>query len=319
MDVWSSHHNKNRIKKILLGNIYQVDLLEEQLKKKIPEPLKLVLKESHEDLINIKKFLENRDIEVLQYECNSIYDLIHVRNDYVICDDEMYICNEVPYLADLYKNVPKLIRAPAAPKDLGYCPNIFIHDDYCILDGLEKEPYMYFRDRFKNKRKIITAFNEGHSDGIYANIADKVWLTNGEVLNFKKYFPGQPVYQMSTTAGGTVNDWMDVRRFDHIRKELEKTSGRYFVYGRVMDDSSINFIEEYLKHWVGYCDETLFDMSMLVLDPNNVMVISQNSDVYNFLENLGITVHKVQWRHRFFWDGGLHCITNEIEREKNKL
>jgi hypothetical protein len=319
MEIWCSHHNKNKIKKILLGNIYEADLLEEQLKKHIPEPLKVVLRESHEDLANIKKFLETWGIGVFQYQCRDIYDLVHVRNDYVICDDSMYICNRLPYLAPLYDSVKKkLIQAPAVSRDIGYCPNIFLHDDYCILDGLPKDPYMYFREKLRGKRKIITALNEGHSDGIYTNIADKAWLTNGEPLNFSKYFPGQPVYQMSTTAGGTVNDWMDLRRFDHIRKELEKTSGRYFIYGRVMDDSAMTFVDEYLKHWVGYCDETLFDMSMLVLDPNNVMAISENSKVYDFLEGVGVKVHRVQWRHRFFWDGGLHCITNELERERNK-
>jgi hypothetical protein len=29
----------------------------------------------------------------------------------------------------------------------------------------------------------------------------------------------------------------------------------------------------------------------------------------------GITPHVVNFRHRYFWDGGLHCITSDISRE----
>jgi N-dimethylarginine dimethylaminohydrolase len=55
---------------------------------------------------------------------------------------------------------------------------------------------------------------------------------------------------------------------------------------------------------------------MSIVDENNVVVISQNSLVYDKLNSLGINVHKVPFRHRFFWDGGLHCITNDLVREE---
>ncbi len=28
-----------------------------------------------------------------------------------------------------------------------------------------------------------------------------------------------------------------------------------------------------------------------------------------------LSSHIVQWRHRYFWDGGLHCITLDLDRE----
>ena len=113
---------------------------------------------------------------------------------------------------------------------------------------------------------------------------------------------------------------MDLSSFDN-KTELktgdtgyQDKNGKFFISGHTMNDEEINFIEKYLKHWVGYAEETLFDINLIVLDPNNVLVISKNSYVYNFLKEKGINVHQVDWRHRFFWDGGLHCITNEIER-----
>ena len=119
--------------------------------------------------------------------------------------------------------------------------------------------------------------------------------------------------ELSTTNSGEVNHWKPVE--DQLR-ELEKTNGRYMVHKHELDHDDMNFIDDYLANWVGYCEETLFDINMSVIDQNNVMAISQNSLVYDKLESLGVKVHKVPFRHRFFWDGGLHCITNDLVREK---
>jgi hypothetical protein len=312
MNIWCSN-KKNKIKKILLGNIPSVEVIEEQLQKKVPNSIKKVIVESKEDLLNIKNFLLKKNIEVLQYECNTLEDALNIRNGFLVCDDKMFVSQKIKNLSPLYGMVKNLITAPAG----SYCPDIFLHDRYCILDGLKKEPYFFFKEKLKNNRKIITAFNKGHSDGIYTNVCGKIWLTNGKVLNFKKYFPNELVYDLSVTSGGIVNNWHDSNSFFNVSRELQKTAGRYFIAGQSMDESTISFIENYLKHWVGYCDETLFDINLLSLDDENAMVISQNSEVYKVLEDTGIKVHRVSWRHKFFWDGGLHCITNDIERERD--
>ena len=243
----------------------------------------------------------------MQYPIKTLKDTIHVRDGFLICDDICYISDNIGYLQKFYDSIDKKIIAPQG----NYCPNILINDKYCILDGLEYDAYQFFKKELSKSRKIITAMNEGHSDGIYTNIADKVWLTNGNVLNWEKYFPNDSVLDLSKTG---INNWTDLKKFRKEKIELRKTSGKFFISGHTMNEDEINFVEKYLKHWVGYAEETLFDINLIVLDPNNVLVISQNSYVYNFLKEKGINVHQVDWRHRFFWDGGLHCITNEIER-----
>ena len=165
------------------------------------------------------------------------------------------------------------------------------------------------------RRKIITAFNKGHSDGIYCNVADKIWLTNGDALPYKKYWPDNPVLELSTTNAGSVNNWEPVESL-FAQNELTKTNGRYLISKHTLTNKDVAFIDQYLDQWVGYCEETLFDINLSIIDKENIMVISQNSLVYDKLESLGIKVHHVPLRHRFFWDGGLHCITNDLEREK---
>ena len=111
-----------------------------------------------------------------------------------------------------------------------------------------------------------------------------------------------------------VNDWEPYKKFFRSR-ELDKTQGRYLIYKHEMDNKDIEFVDHYLKNWVGYCDETLFDLNISIIDKNNVMAISQNSLVYEKLETLGVKVHKVPFRHRMFWDAGIHCITNDLVRD----
>jgi len=134
------------------------------------------------------------------------------------------------------------------------------------------------------------------------------------ILKLQKILANIPVMELSTTNGGNINDWEPVQ--EKFRKNwLEKTNGRYVIYNSDLKDDDVKFIDEHLRTWVGYCEETLFDINLSVIDSNNVMVISQNSEVYDRLESLDIKVHKIPFRHRFFWDGGLHCITNDLMRE----
>ena len=327
MEVWMPNR-KDRLTKVLLGSVPAPSTLAKKLKRPIPKVIQKVLEETEEDLFEIRKTYESLGVEVLQFPVDVIDDTISVRNGFIVVDDHMYITARLDSLAEFYASIDKKTfvnhsdmeeddrSLPNCEDPSGYCPNIFVNDEYAILDGLDHGAYKYWRGILKNKRKIITAFNEGHSDGIYCNVADKIWLTNGNALNFKKYWPTIPTMELSTSNSGEVNHWKPVE--DHIeKKELEKTNGRYMVQKHELDRDDMNFIDDYLANWIGYCDETLFDLNMSVIDENNVMAISQNSIVYDKLESLDIKVHKVPFRHRFFWDGGLHCITNDLVRKKD--
>tara|TARA_B100001057_G_C22770522_1_gene919399 strand:+ start:76 stop:1011 length:936 start_codon:yes stop_codon:yes gene_type:complete len=310
MEVWIPN-NKNRLKKTLLGSIPEVATIRSIIKKPVPISIQKVLEETQEDLESIRSTYEKLGVEVLSFPTETMQESLNVRNGFIVVDDQMYITSNLDNLTDFYDSIDN----KKFLVDKGeYCPDIYIHDDYAILDRLEQKAYRYWRQELGQKRKIITAFNEGHSDGIYCNVADKLWLTNGDVLPYGKYWPNIPVMELSTTNSGGVNDWEPVERLFRSR-ELTKTAGRYMVFNHEMDDNDVEYIDNYLKHWVGYCDETLFDINLSVIDQNNVMVISQNSLVYDKLETLGINVHKVPFRHRMFWDGGIHCITNDLVRE----
>ena len=280
------------------------------LARPIPKVIEKMLDETHEDLAEIKDKYEELGVEVISYPVtNYIENTVNVRDCFIVIDDEMFVTRKLHYLEDLYSSVKNL---NLVPHEGNYCPDIYIHDDYAILDGLGQKEFQYWRKLLSAKdKKIITAFNKEHSDGIYCNVADKIWLTNGNALNFNKFWPHMPVMELSTTNGGDVNHWHPVEKL-----EMNKTDGKWLIHKESLTQSDIEFVDDYLKNWVGYCEETLFDINMSIIDKNNVMAISKNSKVYDKLESLNIKVHKVPFRHNMFWDGGLHCITNDLVREK---
>jgi hypothetical protein len=83
----------------------------------------------------------------------------------------------------------------------------------------------------------------------------------------------------------------------------------------IRNDDFTDYVESWLGHWVGYVEETVFDVNMLVVDENNVICNNYNETVFKAFERHNITPHILNFRHRYFWDGGLHCITSDLHRE----
>jgi len=312
MELWAPN-SINRLQTVLLGNIPTVETINDITGKPMPYKIQKVVEETHEDLQMIKSTYESLGVTVLTYPVKKIENSLGMRDVFVVVDDKMYITKNLDCLSEFYSSVPNKIQVPYRGS---YAPDIYIHHDYAILDRIEPyESYVWWKNELSPKRKIITAFNEGHADGIYCNVADKIWLTNGDVLNFQKYWPGTPVLQLSTSAGGDINNWTNYFQWKK-KSELLKTRGRFLVAKETLNDQDIKFVDDYLSNWVGYCEETLFDLNLSIIDDKNVVAISQNSEIYEKLESLGITVHTVPFRHHLFWDNGLHCMTNDLQREK---
>ena len=56
-------------------------------------------------------------------------------------------------------------------------------------------------------------------------------------------------------------------------------------------------------------------IEVLVIDENNIICNGYNEKVFKYFEKHGVTPHIINFRHRYFWDGGLHCVTSDLHRE----
>jgi hypothetical protein len=70
---------------------------------------------------------------------------------------------------------------------------------------------------------------------------------------------------------------------------------------------------EWLEKWRDYFKEWS-DCNSLVINPQNLLLNFYDKNLYLKLKNVGINVEYVKWSNSTFWEGGLHCITCDIER-----
>ena len=75
------------------------------------------------------------------------------------------------------------------------------------------------------------------------------------------------------------------------------------------------FIEEWLNTWTGYSEETQFEVNMLSVNENTILSMNYQKQVHDKLKEHKIEPIYCRFRHRNFWDGGLHCLTLDTVRE----
>ena len=146
----------------------------------------------------------------------------------------------------------------------------------------------------------------GHSDGVYCPVKPGLIISLYDVPTYAETFPDWEVIYLSRQSWAAVKPFLDLK---------EKNRGKWWVPGEELNNDFTEFVEDWLSHWVGYVEETVFDVNMLVIDEKNVVCNNYNQQVFAAFERHGVTPHVVNFRHRYFWDGGLHCITSDLHRE----
>jgi hypothetical protein len=175
-------------------------------------------------------------------------------------------------------------------------------DDYTQDQSILKE---FVDQEFTNTRNHIVNTG-GHSDGTYCPVAPGLIISLHDVPTYADTFPGWEVIYLPKQSWYAVQPFLDLK---------EKNKGKWWIPGFEHDQTVVDVVETWLDHWTGYVEETVFDVNMLIIDPKNVMVFGYNKQVFDALERYGITPHIVPFRHRYFWDGGIHCVTSDLHRE----
>ena len=74
------------------------------------------------------------------------------------------------------------------------------------------------------------------------------------------------------------------------------------------------FVQEWLTEWIGYVDETVFDVNMLSVSEKVVITNGYNEEAFSQMKKNGIEPIPWSFRHQYFWDGAIHCVTLDIRR-----
>lgn len=133
--------------------------------------------------------------------------------------------------------------------------------------------------------------------------------------------PGLVLCTENVEVGHLFPDWEIVRISRNLEEpqpffqNRDKLRGRYWVPGEEFNHEFNDYMDEYMSHWVTYVEETVFDVNVLIVDEKNVLCNNENKELFKVFERHGITPHVCDFRHKFFWDGGIHCITTDIHRD----
>lgn len=146
----------------------------------------------------------------------------------------------------------------------------------------------------------------GHSDAVYCPVAPGLIISLYDAPTYQNTYPGWEVVYLANQGLTAVEEFLKLK---------QKNQGRWWIPGFEHDQDVIDTVETWLDHWVGYVEETVFDVNMLIVDPHNVIVSNHNQQVFDALSRYNITAHVVPFRHRFLWDGGIHCVTSDLSRD----
>lgn len=235
----------------------------------------------------------------IQDECNNVHHFTSYQKFYSSYND---IFEHIQKQGNILKShyYPALLNGAMVSrigKDLYFGTQTYTQNTTDYKKVIDKE--------FTNTRNHIVNTG-GHSDGTYCPVCPGLIISLQDVPTYADTFPGWEVVYLPGQSWIMVKDFLTLK---------EKNNGRWWIPGFEHDQDVVDTVEQWLGHWTGYVEETVFDVNMLIIDPKNVMVFNYNKQVFDALYRYGITPHIVPFRHRYFWDGGIHCVTSDLHRE----
>lgn len=170
--------------------------------------------------------------------------------------------------------------------------------------GMVAEPLVELAKEYRVHVSMI----DGHSDCVFCPVREGLILTTSYKQSYSKTFPGWEIYNIN-----------------HSKRKKPLNMGNGFHQWEV-PDVKIGANKEFQQHvqtkaqdWVGSYIETVFDVNLLIVDDKNILSVGDDEDTFEFLHRQGYNVHAFDFRCRNFWDGGMHCLTNDIRRIGGKI
>lgn len=336
-NIWCKWHP---LKTVVLGQFYDKSFFENIADKRIRNSLYRLTEETHEDLENYEKVLKQFGCEVLRPHLDKNQRIEDYSNQtgHILGfvprpplqprDSQLVIGNRLYYTGtdhpaikqclDQYNSTSYILYSGNdIDKRNSWAPNFTVvgkdiyWDTYASkeqggVDSEKRVQQFYSFDEMLHSFRWHQLNIGGHNDSCFHTIKQGAILSIEGVQTYNKTFPGWDVLFLEGES------WAKVKEFNNFKK---KVGGSWWLPGEEENDQLVDYVNTWLSNWVGYVQESVFDVNVLVLDEHHVCVSTYNKLVWDFLEKHRMTPILVPWRHRYFWDGGLHCITLDLYRE----
>ena len=334
------------LKTVILGDFIPPDLLKTCLDYSKYDPVKpwliKIAQETEEDLHNIQNILEQYGVEVIrpfdsefktQFESELYkvqqYDLpfdtlpipISPRNDLLVYKD--IVIGDRPtysrkWLDDNLTN--NIIYLRDTPLDKVHLPCIFRCNDTLVIGGqINDDEFELLKPLFPTDTNFIKTSIPGHVDALMATLREGlVVYSKTEVTSedLQATFPGWK-HLKCTMYGFNVStsENKDIPKWSNAIHSL--TDGRWNIdgYDGTDPEKVVEIIDTEFKKYTGQAYETHFDCNILTINPDTSITVGTDKHLAKRIQDHGHNLIIVPFRHRWFFDQGLHCITCDLVRE----
>jgi N-dimethylarginine dimethylaminohydrolase len=322
------------LEEVIVGNVYTPEYFDYIENKQVREQLSQILNETIEDLNNLSRTIESYGAIVRRPTLPSLSDWPNIIRSW----------NTVPMPPLVPRDWQitmgeKLLRLLSVPEMDSICN---LYDSNYIIDP-HKDGYQIdhplinavascivrvgtdvFFDRSEwltdqqmewiqhnvldNRYRVHRAQTNGHGDSVFAILKPGVIIScmHDADINYKQSFPGWDICRVNDS---TIDATMALGKFRY-----ESFNGRWYVQGQETTSEFASFVDTYLTKWTGCVQETVFDVNCLVLDEQHVIFSSYNKAIFDYCERHNITPIISELRHKYFFDGGISCCTQDIRR-----
>ena len=335
------------LKTAIVGDVFPIEKFRHIGEDKILSPLARVIDETKEDLENLSNTLKKFGVEVHRPNMSETPDDLsayrrkppqQTRDDMAIVGEGCFVANNLPEYHYIFANIesdkmyyperymdytdPSFtyelnIDQNNTPDQQRLLSTSFIHllgkDIFWGTNtpGWKDSPILRHHKQLwesQGFRVNIQATEEmgGHGDATWCILKPGVIVTLHDLQNYAEKFPGWDILYLEDKY------WDQLSPFRTMKK---KVGGKWWIQGEEHNDQLINYVESWLGNWVGYCEETVFEVNMLSINQELVLVNNYNEQVFDFLKKHRIEPVVCTQRHRWFWDGGVHCLTQDLYRE----
>ncbi len=287
---------------------------------KIMDPLKRIAEETQQDYEKLDSILKdagvqtyrsNLDIDKVQSLKNIYRPPINPRDHFAVVGEKLYAVNSgFKGYADVLKRIDRknleICHTPGAISTAVICrvgKDIY----WDIAPTVPKNIVDKYANIWREEGFRVHLSNRGyHSDGSFCVVKPGCIISLYDIQDYATEFPGWEVLYLEGPDMDKINEFVDMK---------VKVGGRWWLKGEEHNDQLIQFVNTYLNGWVGYVEETVFDVNMLSIDQNTVIVNSHNKEIADYFKKHKVEPIVFNFRHRYFWDGGIHCITQDLYRE----
>ena len=313
------------LKYCMVGSGFKASWFDDLFKnKKISDPLKRIADETEEDYLKLINILESAGIKTCRPELDinkykSLHDIerppVNPRDHFAVIGTKLYAVTKG---IQGYLNILKQINK----ENLHINPNVNNKDNIINTAEICRVGKDLFWDKpFSFSKEIINKYksmweeegfrvhlsNRGyHSDAVFCIAKPGCIVSLKDIQDYKTEFPGWDVLYVPDQS------WEKVSPFIKIK---DKVGGRWWLKGEEDNNQLIEFVNTWLNDWVGYVEETVYDVNMLSIDENTIICNNYNKQVFDHFKKHKIEPIIFNFRHRYFWDGGVHCITQDLYRE----